>query len=384
MLTLIFAIIFVAIFTWWCYQNARKPLQFPPGPKRLPFIGSLSFMYEICEIFKGNTLIHAIFRNVKRYGKIFGFYIGHQPFVVVADFEILKEILKCDAICDRQDMTPINEYRPGYWTVHQENKGSQPGVSFSQGRYWKEQRRFLLRNLRDFGFGKSEMEDTLLDEVDKLCGEYSKLVGKPISLHNTMNISIINALWSILTGEKLLLNDPKLLKIVSSFSDTVKDVKSIGNLFLSLSPVHLMRWKITEKNAGLDKWKDALQNMTSVLEEQMKEHKATIDPDNARDMMDLYLNEIQNNVEGEKSSFFQERGHFAMINSFIDLFIAGMETTSSSLIWTFLYMLHHPDIKKKVQLELDQVSKILSNYTKDIIIFHNSTYLKITTVRSFF
>ena len=81
-------------------------------------------MYEICEIFKENTLIHAIFRNVEKYGKIFGFHIGHQPFVVVADFEILKEILKSDAICDRQDMTPINEYRPGHWTVHQENKGS--------------------------------------------------------------------------------------------------------------------------------------------------------------------------------------------------------------------------------------------------------------------
>ena len=356
MLTLIFITLCATIFVWLCYQNARTPKTFPPGPIRLPFIGSLSFMYEICEIFKENTLIHAIFRNVENYGKMFGFYIGHQPFVVVADFDILKEILKSDAICDRQDMTPINEYRPGHWTVHQENKGSQPGVSFSQGRYWKEQRRFLLRNLRDFGFGKSEMEDTLLDEVDNLCVEYSKLVGKPISLHNTMNISIINALWSILTGEKLLLNDPKLLKIVSSFSDTVKNVKSIGNLFLSLSPVQLMRWKITEKNAGLDKWKEALQNISSVLEEQIKEHKVTMDPDNARDMMDLYLNEIQNNVDDEESSFFQERGHFAMINSFIDLFIAGMETTSSSLIWTFLYMLHHPDMKKKVHLELDQVS----------------------------
>ena len=65
------------------------------------------------------------------------------------------------------------------------------------------------------------MEDTLLDEVDKLCGEYAKLVDKPISLHNTMNISIINALWSILTGEKLLLNDPKLLKIVFSFFEMI-------------------------------------------------------------------------------------------------------------------------------------------------------------------
>jgi cytochrome P450 len=40
----------------------------------------------------------------------------------------------------------------------------------------------------------------------------------------------------------------------------------------------------------------------------------------------------------------------------IDLFFAGMETTSSSLLWTFLYMIHHPDIQQKVHQELDEVS----------------------------
>jgi cytochrome P450 len=311
-------------------------------------------MYEISEIFKSNTLIHAIFKNVERYGKVFGFYIGLQSFVVIADYHILKEVMKDEAICSRQDMTPINEYRPGHWTLGKENIGRQPGVSFSQGRYWKEQRRFLLRNLKDFGFGKLEMEDTLLDEVDKLCNEYSKLKGQPVCLDNTLNLSVVNALWAILTGEKLPLKDPKLLRTVSSFNKTVRDVKYIGNLFLSLTPTPLMRLSFTEKNVGLNTWKDALEHIRSILEDQVKEHKDTIDEDSARDMMDLYLNEIENTTDPE-SSFFQERGYFAMLNSFIDLFIAGMETTSSSLLWTFLYMLHHPDVKRKVQLELDEV-----------------------------
>ena len=50
------------------------------------------------------------------------------------------------------------------------------------------------------------------------------------------------------------------------------------------------------------------------------------------------------------------RGYFNMINNFIDLFLAGMETTSTSLLWTFLYLLHHPDIKEKIHQELDTVS----------------------------
>jgi methyl farnesoate epoxidase/farnesoate epoxidase len=76
--------------------------------------------------------------------------------------------------------------------------GGVPGVLFSHGTYWKELRRFLLRNLRDFGFGKTSMEDLFQDEVGKLCQHFSKRTDQPINLSGTMNISIVNALWSIL------------------------------------------------------------------------------------------------------------------------------------------------------------------------------------------
>jgi cytochrome P450 len=44
-----------------------------------------------------------------------------------------------------------------------------------------------------------------------------------------------------------------------------------------------------------------------------------------------------------------------LLNNLIDLFMAGMETTSSSLMWTFLFFLHHPDVQEKVHKELDEV-----------------------------
>jgi 26-hydroxylase len=38
-----------------------------------------------------------------------------------------------------------------------------------------------------------------------------------------------------------------------------------------------------------------------------------------------------------------------------DLFSAGMETIKSSLQWAVLFMLHHPEVMKAVQEEMDQV-----------------------------
>lgn len=48
------------------------------------------------------------------------------------------------------------------------------GIFFTDGQTWFEQRRFALRNLRDFGFGRrqdeleSEIEDEILNLIDLL------------------------------------------------------------------------------------------------------------------------------------------------------------------------------------------------------------------------
>ena len=120
MLTTIFFATFVILLTLCLYL--RTPNKFPPGPIRFPLFGSLSFMFEIDPFNKKKSLIHAIFQNVEKYGKVFGFYMGIQPFVVIADYEILKEVLKNDVVCDRQDMAPVNEYRPGHWTLENDKE----------------------------------------------------------------------------------------------------------------------------------------------------------------------------------------------------------------------------------------------------------------------
>lgn len=61
----------------------------------------------------------------------------------------------------------------GWECMNDLNYGEMPGVLMSGGTYWKEQRRFLLRYLRDFGFGKSSMESLITEEMEKLCKKLS-------------------------------------------------------------------------------------------------------------------------------------------------------------------------------------------------------------------
>ena len=173
--------------------------------------------------------MHGILQNIEKYGKTLGFYLGSKPFVVLADYKIMTELLKREELAGRPPTIPLYEFRPGYNTAGAENVGRPPGVILSQGSHWREQRRFLLRNLRDFGFGKSEMEDAILDEVEKLSTEFQKNVGHPVCLDNTLNVSIVNALWAILVGEKLLLNDPKLLTVVDNVNTFMKEASGLNN-----------------------------------------------------------------------------------------------------------------------------------------------------------
>src|SRR3569832_819637 len=52
--------------------------------------------------------------------------------------------------------------------LQQSPPGPNRGVVMSSGNYWKEVRRFTLHTFRDFGVGKSVMEDRIVDEVHEM------------------------------------------------------------------------------------------------------------------------------------------------------------------------------------------------------------------------
>ena len=77
-------------------------------------------------------------------------------------------------------------------------------------------------------------------------------------------------------------------------------------------------------------------------------------PDNMRDFVDKYLKEVKSASEEQrtKSSFHGDEGLLNLTNVLIDFFLAGSETTSTTLNWGMLYMLLNPSIQKKVKIAI--------------------------------
>ncbi len=93
---------------------------------------------------------------------------------LIGFFDVL-ELFKREEVSFRPSVEPNNRLRTGWDHMDDDNKAQGPGVILTNGQYWKEQRRFLLKSLKDFGFGKKSMETFLLDEVAKLCSKMSKI-----------------------------------------------------------------------------------------------------------------------------------------------------------------------------------------------------------------
>jgi len=98
--------------------------------------------------------------------------------------------------------------------------------------------------------------------------------------------------------------------------------------------------------------------MVDIINPYVENHRQTLDPENPRDFLDVMLIEVEKNAD-PGSCFDPIIGPYTIVNSMIDLFIAGMETTSSSLLYTFLYLLHHPEVQVKVHQEIDKVRALI-------------------------
>ena len=55
------------------------------------------------------------------------------------------------------------------------------------------------------------------------------------------------------------------------------------------------------------------------------------------------------------SSFYGQKGLNSLDCVLIDLFHAGSETTSSTMLWTILFLLHYPEVQNKVHEEIFKV-----------------------------
>ncbi len=343
----------IAKFISWLINSIRRPVDFPPGPPRVPILGSLPFVAPFkSSVFGINfSFLGAKEKLAEKYGNVCGFFMGTTPVVLISDPDVMRDAFRKDETAAFALGRIQATNRTG---GHKRTDGTAPGVFSSQGQEWQEQRRFTLKTLKDFGFGRQSTEDAVVEEVERLCSLLAKKTGQPLSLEFTFNLPTVNSLWKLVMGEVFEdLEDPRLLRLCQAISQ-----------MLSLSGSHrpweqlLPHWLAVRPPFDLLTDSRIMANASKAMRDVympvLQRHIDTFGEDSeVKDFTDMYLANI-NRTNDPDSSFFQEKGMDSLRCVIGDLFFAGLDTTSRSLLWSIFYMVHHPEIQATVQEELDR------------------------------
>jgi len=276
------------------------------------------------------------------HGPVTAFYMGpRQVFVSVCGFGAVQEALRNADLEGRPDNAALKAR-----TFHE-----RLGLMFVDGELWQEQRRFTLRHLRDLGFGRTSSESLFEEEIHHLLEDLrtSALSNSQgvVDFKGVFSVSIINVLWSIIGGERFERTDAKFIRLL----DTIELFFRSGNVATANLPIPEFLFKkfpVLYKVLGTRG--DLFVGLQDFIKESIEEHEKDRSENTPRDFIDVYLNELEK--QGHQPSSFT---HKQLIATIVDLFAAGSETSSNSVGFALLHMIHNPDIQRKVHEELDAV-----------------------------
>ncbi|XP_010743976.3 cytochrome P450 2J6 [Larimichthys crocea] len=306
----------------------RAPTNFPPGPWSLPLIGDLHRI-EL-------SRLHLQFIELaKKYGNIFSLRLFGGRMVVINGYKLVREALveRGEDFIDRPTL-PLFEESIG-------NKG----LVASNGNLWKQQRRFALHTLRNFGVGKKSLEPSIQQECQYLTEAFALQQGKPFNALSLINNAVSNIICCLVFGHRFEYTDEQFQRILQNFSEAVLLEGTLWAQAYNTLP-WLMKWVPGPHR----KIFTLLQKILDFIEIKINEHKESLDPSSPRDYIDYFLAEM--GEKEDKDSGFDLKN---LCVCTLDLFGAGTETTTTSLHWGLLYMIYYPHIQERVQAEIDKV-----------------------------
>jgi hypothetical protein len=140
--------------------------------------------------------------------------------------------------------------------------------------------------------------------------------GEPVNLNRTMNVSIVNALWLILVGEKLELDDPKTGEVIRLFDELFRKSSGAVSPLVSILPHHSMaKWPLLRTLFEYETHYNTLKATREFIEPYITEHLNTLDPENIRDFMDVMLVEIKNTTD-KSAPFFGRSGNTLAVSDY--------------------------------------------------------------------
>uniref|UniRef100_G3N537 Steroid 21-hydroxylase n=1 Tax=Gasterosteus aculeatus TaxID=69293 RepID=G3N537_GASAC len=297
---------------------------------RLPVLGSLPWL-------GGGLPPHLLFTQLAhRYGPLFALHLGPHFTVVVNDHQHAKEVLqqKGRDFAGRSSMVTTDLLIRGGKDIAFSDYT--PPVESCTGR--------LVHNSITL-FGRKDrvgLQDIVMSSVDSLCAELLSGGRQPFDPSAAVTRAVTNVVCTLVFNATYRHGDAELQEVMR-YNDGIVQTIAAGGL------VDIFPWMKVFPNRCLRRLKDCILVRDRLLSRKLEEHKASLSEGDPRDLLDALL-------KGKTPSGCEDEGitddHVLMTAA--EAFGAGVETTSTTLLWILVYLLHHPEVQQRVQEELDE------------------------------
>ncbi|KAA0188387.1 Cytochrome P450 CYP3214A3 [Hyalella azteca] len=322
--------LFLLLVLVYAVLRDRRPRNCPPGPVEIPFFGRLPFFDE------------KIGENLrKKYGDIVSHRTGPLRSVYLFDYSTAKEAMARLEFADRPDTFSA-------FNVDDQKIG---GVLGSNGAHWQHDRRFVLRNLRNLGMGKSYLEEAINIEAKALVEDLKKYGGEAINYPDSFRTVALNIIWQMVASTRYDLRC-KDVECIYRLTNEFREKFTVLSLLPSFIPaLGLLPKSLRHFLFGDDVIDRFAEEMINVVNEAVDKHLEDYDPDKPRDLIDEYIKDMKES-EGDDNSLFRRGALNQIIN---ELFFAGSDTVHSMMKWVAYLLARYPEYATRMQQQIDAV-----------------------------
>ncbi|CAA2993979.1 geraniol 10-hydroxylase [Olea europaea subsp. europaea] len=328
-LTIVLGLLFALTLIQAFRSISARGKNLPPGPAPLPIIGNLHLL--------GDQPHKSLAKLAKTYGPIMCLRFGSINTVVITSSAMAKEVLQ------KQDLAFSSRHVPNAIHAHDQFKYSVVWLPVASK--WRSLRKILNSNM--FSGNRLDANQHLrvrkVQELIAYCRKNSQ-AGEAVDIGRAAFRTSLNLLSNTIFSKDL--TDP--------FADSAKEFKDlVWNVMVEAGKPNLVDFfPILDKLDPLGirrrmtiHFGKVIQLFDGLINERLQRRKS-LNSGNT-DVLDVLLDTSQENPEEI------DRVHIERLC--LDLFVAGTDTTSSTLEWAMAETLKSPETMKKAKAELAEV-----------------------------
>ncbi|KAI8802101.1 cytochrome P450 [Cladochytrium replicatum] len=304
------------------------------GPLQLPLIGHIYLITD-------PDNMHVIFSKLaEKYGDVLYLNLIGQSWTFISNPAIAKKTT-VDGRSSIYSIRPVNAFMRDFLSID----GYEDLVFGTDVEVWKRSRRLMHPLLS--ATAVKEYDSLIMSGVSKFIeGLKPNANGKPFDPEYLARSYPFNFIVKTLFGTEYGLTDPKFVDLVTIMKG-VLDGMMFGQVtdfapFLRYLP--LPAWSNTRK------WAKRRNEWFAHEAEGVKARMKSPDPAVAQKASDSFLGKLLLQMEREGANLHESQ----VLLILIDLVVAGVDTSSTVLMFFFCFMANHPNVLKRMQEEIAQ------------------------------